>query len=481
MKMGVCDEMKWLENNKLIYFPCVKSNDKMQDKKPCIAKWDKLKKPHPVQLGQRVGLPTGKTNNITLLDIDTGKRGMEIWNMLLKKYDINGEFDSCVQAETQHKGTHYYAEYDGWFKTKAGVIEILDKEQKKMVKVGIDTRNDGGYAICPSGDGEYKFKVEFDKTKLKPIPEWVKNVMINGVKIENGEAMELSECDRIMYLDVKYESDQPLVKTENYEFDVEMFQTVLRSLDDKRYDDYDDWVRMCFAVGGVAKTEKVDLLDILMDWSEQSDKHNPEMVEQMYRNANQKLGMGTIWWWLKQDNSDAYETLIKEHNESYGVKWYYDDYTKLIDEYKTNGVLSMSKVRQYIKDVYVKVGNQGNPAYYTVAQDKDGMIINTRLRLPPRVGSMGNDFRFVCSPNQKEIDVLHKVFGQMEMENDIPLYNSIDYIPYLIPPVNDFKVFNIFKPFPFQYQPEYDQSLYKDKVDVILNHIKYMCNDDNNI
>ena len=88
--------MSWLEKATppLVYFPTV-------GKVSIVKGWQKLTKPTTVDIDlsdQNIGLMTGKTNSISVIDIDVKDRGLEIWSKLIKQYDttniiaLHGEF-----------------------------------------------------------------------------------------------------------------------------------------------------------------------------------------------------------------------------------------------------------------------------------------------------------------------------------------------------------------------------------------------------
>ena len=466
--------MEWLKENKLVYFPC-------NNKKPRIKEWQKLKKPHVVEVGQQIGVLTGKPNCITVIDIDSKDRGIEVWSLLTEKYDTHGDFETMVRVETQNAGIHIYCEYCPELTTSSKVLSLLDEESCEMVNVGIDIRNDGGYVISPPSS-KYEFIQEYSRDDIKPIPQWFKTVIGKQMKIdEEGEIDFITELDRLKYLPVKDTHEQPLIKTKNYKLEPEYFKELLFGLDSKRYNNYDDWIKLCFATGSTARNAGINLLDILHDWSAQSQKYNRDMVEQLYHDANDKVSIGTIWHFLKEDNHEKYNELITKHNHKQGIKYYYEDYIDLINNHKNHKILSMSVVEQYIFDVYKKIMNGGNAVYYTVSRGKND--IPEYVRIKDDKPTQYNNFYFKTTSNtESEPTCLTSVFKKMEHENELDIYSRIDYIPYLVKPENyDKRILNIFKPFPFQYEPEWSIGEDFVKIEPLLNHVKMLCNNDDTI
>lgn len=79
-----------------------------------------------------IGLPTGKMNGITVLDIDLDKGG----GANIRKYFGDGDFPTRLIVRTGN-GYHLYFDYSPHLKNRAGYLP------------GLDVRNDGGYVICP--------------------------------------------------------------------------------------------------------------------------------------------------------------------------------------------------------------------------------------------------------------------------------------------------------------------------------------------
>lgn len=471
--------MEWLNDNELLFFPCILSADE-DDKKPRIKGWQKLKKSSIVQLNERVGVPTGTKSGFTVIDIDVKDMGLEVWKLITKKYDIDSIFYGAIQVRTQHGGIHYYMEYDETLKNSSKLVKLLDKENGKFIDIGIDIRNDGGYIIAPPSQG-YTFINEFKQENLRKIPNWFKTLITQPIKYEDGEYKFITELDRLRHLPVKCGYEQPLTITSSYKFEPSFFKDMLYKLDKRRYETYDEWIKVCFATGSVAQKTGVNLLDVLKDWSAQSKKYNPQMVEQLYHEANNKLSIGSIWYWIKEDNFEEYNNLITQHNRLYNIVYYYEDYVKLIEEYKKNRILSVSIVKQYLKDSIKKVINGGNHIYFSVSV---GVEIPEYVRLNGDPTKCIN-FKFKEKEGDDDEIPLAAIFSYMETHNELDTYDRLDYIPYLVSPnTKGRNVLNLFKPFPFQYKPEYtDEDKEQDfkNIEPLLNHVKFVCGDDEQI
>ena len=109
-----------------------------------------------------VGLPTGKINNILVLDIDVNKEsknengGMDKINEYIKQFgDIN-----TLETITPSGGRHYYFKYDS---SIPDIQYIMKNHLYTRAGVGgysIDIRSDGGYIVAPpSSINENYYKI----------------------------------------------------------------------------------------------------------------------------------------------------------------------------------------------------------------------------------------------------------------------------------------------------------------------------------
>jgi putative DNA primase/helicase len=90
---------------------------------------------------RNIGIATGKTSGITVLDVDMnpakGKQGMATLLMLIGEH---GEvWPDTMQQRTWSGGRQYFFAYDKRVPNRAKVGDLLD----------LDTRNDGGYVVAP--------------------------------------------------------------------------------------------------------------------------------------------------------------------------------------------------------------------------------------------------------------------------------------------------------------------------------------------
>lgn len=150
-------------------FP-LKMTGNNKNKKTPACKW---KEPINYSFGEdtsiNYGIPCGKINNITVIDLDFHKLTNEQLenNSFYKEFGNIAEFCDCI-VETGSGGFHLYYLYD------------KDIPQSTSEKHSIDVRNDGGYVVAPNSsldkDTNYRYlKDKPPSTMPLMMKEWFQN------------------------------------------------------------------------------------------------------------------------------------------------------------------------------------------------------------------------------------------------------------------------------------------------------------------
>jgi P4 family phage/plasmid primase-like protien len=92
----------------------------------------------------------------------------------------------------------------------------------------------------------------------------------------------------------------------------DFIQTILMGLNVERATEYDKWLKACFAVGGIAKANNLDLEDVLQRWSAQAPNYNEQATRKCYLKADGRTTLGSLMHWLREDNQELYSQ-IKKH------------------------------------------------------------------------------------------------------------------------------------------------------------------------
>jgi hypothetical protein len=151
---------------KLISIPLVS-----KQKYPYIKEWQKIKKSIEIKNNENIGILTGKTNNIIIIDIDKKDNGLKTWKKWIKEY---GDIDTpVVKTGGPEGGFHYYFKYDKDIKSSLK-IKVND------IRIGIDIKSDGGQVVVPPSIvvKKYKWIKPLDEYKIKKIPKWLKDKIL---------------------------------------------------------------------------------------------------------------------------------------------------------------------------------------------------------------------------------------------------------------------------------------------------------------
>lgn len=129
-----------------------------------------------------------------------------------------------------------------------------------------------------------------DKTIVKSQPNNKKKM-----EITNSYILELS--------------DKTFVKTASKK-DIDLAKRiVLECLDLKRADDYDDWMRVGWALRNIDDK----LLHVWIEFSKNSSKFNEqECIDRWQKMKEQNMGMGSLIFYAKEDNESKYRDIYKE-------------------------------------------------------------------------------------------------------------------------------------------------------------------------
>jgi len=87
-------------------------------------------------------------------------------------------------------------------------------------------------------------------------------------------------------------------------------QIVTRCLNRSRSDNYEDWIKLGWVLHNIDDT----LLETWLEFSSFSSKYNEHECRKLWHlMRNDTLGMGTLRWWAKKDNSAEYEKILNEN------------------------------------------------------------------------------------------------------------------------------------------------------------------------
>lgn len=174
--------------------------------------------------GVNLGVPTGKVNNITVVDLDFYDKGDKVFdrdnsNFLNTFEEEYKSFFDTFSVKTTRGGIHMYFKYDSDIKQTANATH------------NIDIRNDGGYIVsCNSVVNNSSYSVVNDKDILE-MPSQLKEWLMDNLykKKTEKQITKNSKMSNATY------------GTYLYNFKKDEINDMLNNLDDKYWDGYENF------------------------------------------------------------------------------------------------------------------------------------------------------------------------------------------------------------------------------------------------
>jgi hypothetical protein len=458
----------------IIYFPCV-------GKIPSIKKWQDLTAAKVAKGKSNYGILCGQASNITVIDIDLKadgiiKNGMDIWNMLKNQFN-NGEDPETPIVKTGSGGFHIYFKYNPALKTGSHCIKGYDQNGYKLT-YSVDIRNDGGYVIAPGSihpetKKKYKFIQEFDECDTIETPEWLVSALTMDIYINDMITFE-PRLNKVIKTAEITEASEHIPEN----LDEALFRKIILSLSKDRAHSYNDWIKVCWAVGAIDRNFGWNNLDAVIEFSKKSISFLDDYdVEKHYEEANGSIGLGSLWYWLKEDDPEAFNILYKEYKNQRKNTYYYGDYKHLVKKHEENGGLIKAEVKEYLKGAFVKIDNGGNTRWLSRNKDDDGtdlweLIYDKKPFMDNNIKI--NLFNTDADPEKKDEKIktsFSNILNEYSVHPEFSIYDKLDFRPYLTEDQKNYaegEVFNLFTGFSHKPEGDYDEEL----IAPILYHMK---------
>jgi len=267
-----------------------------------------------------VGIPTGKVNNLCVLDIDVKDEGVKEYEKYKNEY---GEPET-VKQQTPSGGYHIlYLNTHSNPKYKYLIDNYLTNSSKYRNK-GIDIRNNGGYIVAaPSkiNNIEYKFIRNFNECKILEMPE----NLIDWLLL--GKQNKIIEC-KTKTKDTPENTKSSL----NYLINDEEIKTLLYNLPKKYYKNYNEWLYILTIFKNLNK------FDIFDEWSKQSKKYNYNNNVQLWNSNAGNIDINFLVYLVNIENNSnnssiqyikPYEPILNDITHiktiTYNNKYVYDE------------------------------------------------------------------------------------------------------------------------------------------------------------
>ena len=245
-----------------------------------------------------VGFPTGKINNIVVLDIDFKDNGIEEFNKYVEQY---GQINTFI-VKSPNKGFHYYFLYENTNESTQHLIDECLTNKTKYRSKGLDIRTNGGYIVAPNSSLDNVFYEIIKDVKPIELPEslalWL---------LENSEDYEDYENEKITKKISKSKnttssSKKYFVNKYKYEITDEELINLLNKLDKTYLEDFTKWLIVLTICRNLDKWEIFDV------WCKKYPKNYDHNKNLKMWNANK--GLININYLIKKINAE-YKLNIK--------------------------------------------------------------------------------------------------------------------------------------------------------------------------
>ena len=361
---------------------------------------------------------TGKISGITVFDFD-------IEEVYYKFVDLYPDLKKYKTIKTK-KGFHVYCNYDEDIKTTTDGF-VHDK--------GVDIRNDGAMVFSPPCkrnclDGSI-FTYEDLGGEILPVPE---------IFIDNMKQLESSDTTEIA----------PYTLTDTNEKQIEVDSKYIKEaiennwLNDMANASYDEWRNVGFAIKHTLGDQGRELFH---QFSQINDKYDNDYTNKFWdtiKQGKKPLTLGSIKYWVRQ---------YKEKHKSNEKDKKKEAFNKMAHEFEKTHAKIINR-EMFIKDKDNKI---------TCMSKKHLVTAYENLIYEYEYNNIWIQDNFISNwvrsnPSQKCYD-------------DIGIYPD-----GLTCPSN---IFNMWKSFDMEYITDWENK--PDELAIILNHIKVLCGNDENV
>lgn len=232
---------------------------------------------------------------------------MKLYGEYIIKY---GEVDTWI-VETGRKGPHLYFKYEDWMKPIGSPTSIKFGDTPAT----IDIRSNGSYIVSPGSihpdtKETYRF-INLPSRKPIIMPETFKDHFLRDILNE-----KIIKEKRIQK---KQESYNPT----NYKSSIEEYKQLLDIIDARYYEIYDDYLKLCFAIGSLSNKEDSENLYeylkqvMLIKRNINTSKRLDKRFEDIISDDDDGITIGTFYYYAKESNKEAYNIIMNRFNYDY--------------------------------------------------------------------------------------------------------------------------------------------------------------------
>lgn len=247
-------------------------------------------------------------------------------------------FKDTVAVKTK-KGIHFYflrtPEIDDWI-TEVKPCEVEVDKDGVTSKVSYDfdiitflSTGTGSLITCPPSANKQWIR-HFSSHDILPIPE-------EFVAATNATRKHKHYKHKIITHDgQEKEVEVDDVQENRNRIDADKLKKVVGALSNVRADEYQDWIRVCWAIFNIAALNgyKRKGKNLVHKFSQRSSKYNESDVDRFYESISYRklgLGLGFLLSCLKQDNVAEFKKIVKSLNTEQAQHLQVEGY-RLVDD-----------------------------------------------------------------------------------------------------------------------------------------------------
>lgn len=466
---------------------------------------------------KNVAIVCGENSGLSVIDCDA-----ESAKEIVLKIQPDLQENSTIVSTSGAK-RHYYCKFNNQLRNLTKAIVVNNK------KIDVDIRSQNGYCVCPPSvhpdTGEtYKFiqkgehkKINDDllslltrRTKLI----YTKTLMNEDEKTQDDVYQEIKNLSTNQQMALEMNGllivdncKSPSKKTESIKSNTNFttsgndklseISKIINLLDENFLKDkicsYSDWMSILFLLKNECGNDGLKLIKKLSEkyYEFYDENEHDEKWETIKDNVdeNQKITIGTLYHWLKQQNPKEYNKIMKEkkaENRDYQMfadldientvtnrydlrdtTYYWNDFKnewkneKFVIENKKEMSEIINKLKNDLVRVYAKIEGTTKTATSIIKLNKGN---------PIHIFDGYPDINIYFVLNGKNIT---KSLESL-IRHEGKFYKDLEYTSFCFKPhkENTKDRFNIFQGFKAKYDKEYIHNI--DKIQAILDHIYYV-------
>lgn len=455
-------------------------------KKAFISRWSELTESKPVFGKKNVGVITGEASNLTVLDIDTGHRGLEIWERIKDLFNEAEMAVPCVR--TGGGGLHFYFQFDHEIITGAELVMVDYGEEHSTI--GIDIRSEGGMVVAPpsihDSGNTYEWLTDPYDCEVGPMPAKLKELVLGRSMLKLHQAKQTFSIVKNRYsmkkpkvfgIEEKYDIAQSAyTEDEVHKIILDNIPSVtigerkgnmiiLGNVGNRKciINGEDNLTDNSFVIWGEkglyfgchdasCKNQSKCIAKLGDEKQKCFDTVHDEIIAEAL--AEEKALMERFEGKDEPQPTDADDE--PEHN------FRYSDWRKF-----ANKSLDGDLIMDYLKQTIIHVINGGDTQLFTKRIDAEGVVSYGSIKTQPFSRKI-EKFPVKYKHNICMIDALFQTSWQTYN------YDQVDFVPYHIRDPTPPRVFNMFNGFrfPFRSIPEYKEP--PQSIDKILYHMEHI-------